>query len=390
MGFARTAGAYIRGSGWQSLESLISGSFGGRLPLLRMRAQVDQQLNHSLPCSAVAESLPPSLPTASARACWPGDREPSVDRAHIFGVFQSISRREARSDRIAIAHPDQQILAQTAETLERLGLRSPSENRGTPKVLEVYAEGLAGYLRAETADNTHLPWRFLGSRAERLAFLKGYFLHSGAVSGKFFRLESSHGESLCIHLACLLGELGVASTVYATSRGTLLQLSATEELCNLDALDILRGELKEDLRMALASPQHARRIKWRDAYTTAISQKGESSVAEIAREVSVAESTVAGWLSGASPPKSVQRMLEIDRLRRAWKVPFADSMAILYLEKGLDLDISNHLARIFSPTSLRQHLDSVLSHTQRAGIRISADVIESLLLKRQVGQALPC
>jgi len=319
--------------------------------------------------------------------CWPADREISTDRAHTLGAYQSVTRRDGAKTRVVFTHDEESVISATCRALENLGLRRRSEERANPRVIEVNSPKLAEYLREVTSNNTKLPWIFLGTSAERLAYLQSFLSHSGSFSGRFFRVESSRCENLLIQVACLFGEFGIAPSVYSTARGTLLQLSAAEELDHLAKLQILSVTECARLTEILGTARATDRIQWRQKYAQAMALKPEFSAAAAARELGLHPGVVANWYSGLTSPKSVQRMTEIARLRSTWRIPFAESVAILFRQCELPQEVAEVVGAQFSHQELVIHLSDVVNFCAQTKQAPSATKITELVNRRKNGLA---
>lgn len=164
---------------------------------------------------------------------WPQESAVSKVRDHLLGLSQASPPRGGSGRAVQMQNRDRCVLEEIRGVLSGVSTKSSASLRiistkgESSYALAIGGRGLAAELSRMTARTTKVPWQYLTTAEEQLSYLKGFLTQRGSLSGRNFMIESER-EFLMVGIASLLALHEIVPTVSATSRGTVLQLSAHE------------------------------------------------------------------------------------------------------------------------------------------------------------------
>lgn len=245
---------------------------------------------------------------------------PDESFSYLLGAHLGSIRHESTTEQLEVIHDDPQVTERVQQALLERGIETEQKQNGKYQV-RVRSASLTGMLYEQTDGNRSLPWAYLQSKKEKIAFMRGFTDVSAAVYTGKIRFTKAGGDSLFEEVALVLDDLGIGSRVSLSKGKEGLIISSPTDIKNFrkmvgpryDELDEKLAEAsRPGKRYQYTVPQYRKFLQY-CRETCAVSPK---EVGDAMRDagIPINDRTVWNWMNGKDPT-AAQVMAELDGYR---------------------------------------------------------------------------
>lgn len=304
-------------------------------------------------------------------------RNHSPEIAYILGAYTAAHNVDSKWHVIWFNYRNNDILKKLKSCFEKAWPRQYRKFRNGG--LAIGSRDIVRHIYHITRHNNSIPWEHIGTREEKLEYLRGLFDLRGTpikIGGFSFQLTKT-SRRLLQELRVLLADFGILATLKKTTGKYCLTLYDSE-LKKLIDLGVLPQSKLDKLAGFNAEPNDFVRM-----YYTAWLLKEDYTAKEIANSIGATKRIVIGWLKPGrnkknkipeknSLPKIIKRHKEIENFKNIYLFD-PDAASMLYRNGSIESEKAREIASVFD-------IDDVLYVFPKGEIPHSANEITEPLL----------
>lgn len=292
----------------------------------------------------------------------------------LLGAYQGSSTRGCAESNLVLHFDDKRSAEQVVDILSRLKFKtqvnlSPGNSqRDAWYNVPIYSRSVRLALLKCTSDNNAVPWEYLGSDLEKIAYLRAIFVNTGTMHRKRFCVSSKNHPDLIVSLATVLDQLGIPIDVHESSGLTYLKVSGVFALFQMRKLDLIprRHIQAVDTILAGAKPGPHPCEKY-DALMELKRKQPEIYVRDAAAQVGISNGTAEKWfLRRGVKPLAVTAREKLNRLQQDRGIPNRDVVPYLCRIANFSVDDARIVGRAFK----LEQVEEALKRVARGGLNL--------------------
>lgn len=277
-------------------------------------------------------------------------RMPSRDWAFILGVYGASVSRPTTDGKFIIHNKDAAFLSELGQAIQTVAPHSKPHICKSSRLrkdgndqfrFSGHSASLVRELIRVTDSSARVPWEALGTKEERLAYLRGYAGIKASVQPGGVSFYDSRKTDFIIEIAVMLDSVNLPPLVGECEKQTTLSITDLSSLKILLYSNILLPVSAKVVEKRLAKRDNLRAshsIGTYEAVMTFAKLNPGQSENSIAQRFGIAWKTVHMWLHDDLKPCSVKRREIIRQLAVARRLPEPDIVAYAYRDLNLDRD----------------------------------------------------
>ncbi|MBN8548444.1 MAG: hypothetical protein J0M12_03920 [Deltaproteobacteria bacterium] len=310
----------------------------------------------------VIEGRPPAVLDSFARASGKhrsemlsSPRVASNDWAYVCGAYQAITDRPDAAGRIIFTHSDNSVLTALAARIRSIAPQASPVIRDQPlsrrsveakQECQVRSVALVREISRVTEHSSKIPWILLGTAEERLEYLRGYSAFAASYSAGAVTFSFAANRSFAVQLGALFDLCGMPPTLSFSTLASVV-FRDCESLRALVKHNILPARQHGEAETQAARLANGRTSYDLETYEAIVSKyRGQSGVSyrALERTTGISAATLRNWLLGINRPHMADRREHIRADAKAFGVPDAGAVALLYRKCGLSAEDSVRIA----------------------------------------------
>jgi hypothetical protein len=281
-------------------------------------------------------------PEQSLKSRSPGLREENLDFAYLLGAFAAHTEiGTPTAKRLSFSSRDDAQLELLIDRLSRIIETPPTPftmhiGDKAYKRITICNEPLARHIHETTENNTRVPWEHLGSRQERVLYVRALFDHAGSFqinSSSGITLSKMNGESLLKDIGRVFLKLELYPLFIPGDMYSLKLLERSDWSRFLSEIGTSLPAASEQLTALARTPSKVTYYSVEDYEAVmSLGREGILAPSAIASRTNVPANSVRDWLTRGAKPRCVRRYHALKEHDNT--MPNADSINAVYRHLG--------------------------------------------------------